>query len=138
MDFEDFDFGSLDAGEGAYDISSFLGDGGGQDIDFSGFDNLDLSSLLGGDSGGIDLSGIDMGPEAFDISSLLGGDSGVDFSGIDMGPEAFDIGGLDLSSVAEGVGDFDQAAPPSNMAELLTSMNPSSAENLAATDFNAL
>lgn len=138
MDFEDFDFGSLDSGEGAFDISSFLGDGGGQDIDFSGFDNLDLSSLLGGDGGGIDLSGVDMGPEAFDISSLLGGDGGVDLSGLDMGPEAFDIGGLDLSSVAEGVGDFDQAAPPSNIAELLTSMDPSSAENLAATDWNSV
>ena len=67
---DDFDFSGFDN----TDISSFLGDfgggGGGQDIDFSGFDNLDITSLLGGD-GGMDLSGIDMGPEAFDINSLV-------------------------------------------------------------------
>ncbi len=66
--FEDFNFGS---GNEEYDFSglSDIG-GGGQDIDFSGFDNLDISSLLGGD-GGVDLSGLDMGPEAFDINSLV-------------------------------------------------------------------
>jgi hypothetical protein len=56
-----------------------------EEFDFSGFDNLDLSSLLGGDSGssGVDLSGMDFGPEAFDISSLLGGgDKGIDFPGL--------------------------------------------------------
>jgi len=43
--------------------------------------------------GGMDLSGLDMGPEAFDISSLLGGDQGIDFSqvagdyGSDLGSE---------------------------------------------------
>jgi len=42
------------------------------------------------------------------------------------------------ASAALGVGDFDQAAPPSNIAELMSSMNASSPENLAATDFNAL
>ena len=91
MDFEDFDFGSLDAGEGAYDISSFLGGDGG--------------------SSGVDLSGIDMGPEAFDISSLLGGDGGIDLSGLDMGPEAFDISSLidnfDNFSLEEGQGTQD-------------------------------
>jgi hypothetical protein len=88
MDFEDFDFGSLDAGEGAYDISSFLGGDGG--------------------SSGVDLSGIDLGPEAFDISSLLGGDGGMDLSGLDMGPEAFDISSL-LSGGDQGI-DFSQVA----------------------------
>jgi hypothetical protein len=114
----DFDFGSLDSGEGAYDISSFLG-GGGQDIDFSGFDNLDLSSLLGGDGGGIDLSGLDMGPEAFDISSLLGGDGreidfsniagdfgeslGIDTTGLDAGEGAFDLSKLTDSGDGESL-----------------------------------
>jgi hypothetical protein len=67
---EEFDFSGFDNA----DISSFLNDfggSGGQDIDFSGFDNLDITSLLGGDGGGVDLSGLDMGPEAFDINSLV-------------------------------------------------------------------
>lgn len=63
---DDFDFSGFDN----TDITSLLGGGGGQDIDFSGFDNLDITSLLGGD-GGMDLSGLDMGPEAFDINSLV-------------------------------------------------------------------
>ena len=96
---EEFDFSGFDNA----DISSFLSDfggGGGQDIDFSGFDNLDISSLLGGDGGGIDLSGLDMGPEAFDISSLLGGGDGreIDFSNIagDFGESlGIDTTGLD-------------------------------------------
>ena len=134
-------------------------------FDFSGFDNLDISSLLGGDSG-IDFGSLDAGPgamdlsglEGIDLSALVGGDSGIDLSGIDLGPEAFDIASLlggDTEALSRslgskrvnldeyeknllGPGDFDQAAPPANIAELLTSMNPSSAENLAATDFNAL
>ena len=76
MDDYDFDFGGGDD----FDISSFLGDSGSSGVDFSGFDMgpeaFDISSLLGGDDGGIDLSGLDMGPEAFDISSLLGGGDG--------------------------------------------------------------
>jgi len=106
MDFEDFDFGSLDAGEGAYDISSLLGgDGGSSGIDLSALgtdvEELDLSSLFsGGDGGGIDLSGLDMGPEAFDISSFLGGGDGreIDFSNIagDFGESlGIDTTGLD-------------------------------------------
>jgi hypothetical protein len=68
---DEINFGDLDSGEGAFDISS----------------------LLGGSSG-VDLSGIDLGPEAFDISSLLGGDEGTDLSALDLGPEAFDISSL--------------------------------------------
>lgn len=98
MDDYDFDFGSLDAGEGAYDISSFLGDSGGQDIDFSGFDNLDLSSLLGGD-GGVDLSGLDMGPEAFDINNLV--DNFDNFS-LEEGQGTQDISDLFDSFSLEG------------------------------------
>ena len=78
---EDYDFSGLsDIGLGTdlqeLDLSSLLG-GGGQDIDFSGFDNLDISSLL---SGG---SGIDFGQIPGDFGGSLGdelaaalGDSG--------------------------------------------------------------
>ena len=83
---DEINFGDLDSGEGAFDISS----------------------LLGGNSSGVDLSGLDMGPEAFDISSLLGGGEGTDLSALDMGPEAFDINSLvdnfDNFSLEEGQG----------------------------------
>ena len=91
-------------------------------FDFSGFDNLDISDLLGGDSG-IDFGSLDAGPgamdlsglEGIDLSALVGGDSGIDFSGIDLGPEAFDIasllggdsGGIDFGSLDAGEGAFD-------------------------------
>jgi hypothetical protein len=68
---EEFDFSGFDNADISSFLSDFGGGGGGQDIDFSGFDNLDITSLLGGDGGGIDLSGLDMGPEAFDINSLV-------------------------------------------------------------------
>jgi len=83
------------------------------EFDFSGFDNLDLSSLLGGDGGssGVDLSGIDLGPEAFDISSLLGDASGVGDMGLtgvgslaDLNFDQTDLSGLgdiDLSQLGE-------------------------------------
>jgi len=101
---EEFDFGSLDAGEGAFDISSLLGGNSGIDfgsldagpgaMDLSGLEGIDLSALVGGDSG-IDLSGIDLGPEAFDIASLLSGDSGgIDFGSLDAGEGAFDLSAL--------------------------------------------
>jgi hypothetical protein len=106
MDDYDFDFGGGDD----FDISSFLGDSGSSGADFSGFDMgpeaFDISSLLGGDEG-IDLSGLDMGPEAFDISSLLGGGDGreIDFSNI-----AGDFGeslGIDTTGLDAGEGAFD-------------------------------
>ncbi len=58
------------------DLSSLFG-GGGQDIDFSGFDNLDISSLLSGDSG-IDFSQIpgDFGGSLSDELAAALGDSG--------------------------------------------------------------
>jgi hypothetical protein len=101
---DDFDFSGFDN----TDISSFLGDfgggGGGQDIDFSGFDNLDISDLLGGGGQDIDFSGFDN----LDITSLLGGDGGMDLSGLDMGPEAFEVNSLtdnfDNFSLEEGQG----------------------------------
>ena len=106
MDDYDFDFGGGDD----FDISSFLGDSGSSGVDFGGFDMgpeaFDISSLLGGDEG-IDLSGLDMGPEAFDISSLLGGGDGreIDFSNI-----AGDFGeslGIDTTGLDAGEGAFD-------------------------------
>jgi len=129
--FEDFNFGS---GNEEYDLSGLASIGsGGQDIDFSGFDNLDISSLLSGtdnftpgDFGGS--LGSELAAALQDTgnaSSLFSGDGGIDLSAL--------TGGDGLS-----VGDFDQAAPPANMAELLSSMNASSPENLAATDFSAL
>jgi hypothetical protein len=68
-------------------------------------------------------------------SSLFSDDGG--FSMDALFRNAADGGGGDAAAVL-GAGDFDQAAPPSNIAELLTSMNPSSAENLAATDWNSV
>jgi len=106
MDDYNFDFGGGDD----FDISSFLGDSGSSGVDFGGFDMgpeaFDISSLLGGDEG-IDLSGLDMGPEAFDISSLLGGGDGreIDFSNI-----AGDFGeslGIDTTGLDAGEGAFD-------------------------------
>jgi hypothetical protein len=91
-------------------------------FDFSGFDNLDISDLLGGDSG-IDFGSLDAGPgamdlsglEGLDLSALVGSDSGVDLSSLDLGPEAFDIasllsgdsGGIDFGSLDAGEGAFD-------------------------------
>jgi hypothetical protein len=105
---EEFDFGSLDAGEGAFDISS----------------------LLGGDSGssGIDLSGMDLGPEAFDISSLLGGGDGreIDFSQItgDFGEKL----GIDTTGLDAGEGAFD----------ISSLLGGNSADDLAKTDWASL
>ena len=62
--FEDFNFGS---GNEEYDFSGLSDIGLGTDVQ-----ELDLSSLFGGgDGGGVDLSALDMGPEAFDINNLI-------------------------------------------------------------------
>ena len=121
---EEFDFSGFDN----LDLSSLLGDSGGNsvsDIDFSGFDNLDISSLLGGGDQGIDFSKIagDYGDDlAYDLartlkstgqaSSLFSDDGGfsmdalfrnatdgggVDLSSLDMGPEAFNVSDLSRS-----------------------------------------
>ena len=97
--FEDFNFGSgndeydlsglSDIGLGTdvqeLDLSSLFG-GGGQDIDFSGFDNLDISSLIGtdfgqvagdyGDSLGAELSAALQNDG--NASSIFSGDGGLD------------------------------------------------------------
>jgi hypothetical protein len=146
MDFEDFNFGSgneeydmsglANIGLGTdvqeLDLSSLFG-GGGQDIDFSGFDNLDISSLLSGtdnftpgDFGGSLGSELTAAlQDTGNASSLFSGDGGIDVSALTGGDSNWS-------------GTEDAPAPPSNMAELLTSMNASSPENLAATDFSAL
>jgi hypothetical protein len=88
---DDFDFGSLDAGPGAadlsgIDLSSLLNLNGGSGIDFSGFDNLDISSLL---SGGDNFTPGDFGgslgselaaalQDTGNASSLFSGDGGID------------------------------------------------------------
>jgi hypothetical protein len=140
---DEFDFDSLNAGESVYDISNFLGgdsginfeslDAGPGAVDLSGLEGIDLSNLLA-ENGGIDLAGLNLGPEAFDIASLLGGDTEALSRGINSKRVNLD----EYERSLLGPGDFDQAAPPANIAEILTSMNPSSAENLAATDFSAL
>ena len=89
--FEDFNFGS---GNDEYDFSGLSNIGLGTDVQ-----ELDLSSLFGGgDGGGIDLSGLDMGPEAFDLSesgvdlsALLGQNSPIDFSQV-LGDSGGDLG----------------------------------------------
>ena len=133
---EEFDFGSLDAGEGAFDISSLLGGDSGIDfgsldagpgaVDLSGLEGIDLSALLGGNSG-IDLAGLDLGPEAFDIASLLGGNGKeIDFSNIegDFGQKL----GIDTSGLDAGEGAF-------NVSSLL---NGNAADDLSKTDWASL
>jgi hypothetical protein len=95
-------------------------------MDLSGLEGIDLSALVGGDSG-IDLSGLDLGPEAFDIASLLGGNGReIDFSNIegDFGQKL----GIDTSGLDAGEGAF-------NIASLL---GGNSAEDLAKTDWASL
>lgn len=118
MDFEDFDFGSLDAGEGAYDISSLLGDSSGTDL--SGLADMGLTGVG-------DLA--DLNFDQTDLSGL--GD--VDLSQLgEMG-----LTGVDLSSLMNDVGDLDQAAPPANIADLLSTMG-GSGEDVSKVDWNAL
>ena len=68
------DLGGIDfSGFDNLDITDLL-NSGGNDIDFSGFDNLDISNLLSGDGNvpDLDVSNFDFGSgDDFDISSLL-------------------------------------------------------------------
>ena len=92
MDFEDFNFGS---GNEEYDMSGLADIGLGTDVQ-----ELDLSSLFsGGDGGGIDLSGLDMGPEAFDINSLI---NNFDNFSLEEGQGTQDISDLFDSFSLEG------------------------------------
>jgi hypothetical protein len=116
----DFDWGSLFSGND----DNFSG------ADLSGVDLSDLADmgLTGvGDLGNLNLDQTDFsGLANIDLSQL--GEMGL--TGVD---------GVDLSSLlGTNPGDADQAAPPANIAELLSSMNASSPENLANTDWNAL
>ena len=147
--FEDFNFGSgnqdydfsglSDIGLGTdfqeLDLSSLFG-GGGQDIDFSGLDNLDISSLLtGGENFMPGDSGRSLANELASTSLSTGQASSLfsDDGGFSMNADFRKDGGENSWAGTE-----DAPAPPSNIAELLTSMNPTSAENLAATDWNSL
>jgi len=89
--FEDFNFGS---GNEEYDFSGLDEIGLGTDVQ-----ELDLSSLLGGGDGGVDLSALDMGPEAFDINSLI--DNFDNFS-LEEGQGTQDISDLFDSFSLEG------------------------------------
>jgi hypothetical protein len=127
-DYSSFDFGGGDD----FDISSFLsGDSSGlsgidlsglgtdvQDLDFSNlvgtdFEELDLSNIFNNADGqGIDFSGFDN----LDISNLLGTDLGGDLSR-SLGSKRVNLDEYERNLL--GPGDFDQAAPPANIAELL-------------------
>jgi hypothetical protein len=129
---DEINFGDLDSGEGAFDISSLLG-GGSSGVDLSGLDMgpeaFDISSLLGGGDGkGIDLTGLDMGPEAFDISSLLGGGDGkeIDFSQI-TGDDGKPLG-IDTTGLDKGEGAFD----------ISSVLSGGTSDDLAKTDWESL
>ncbi len=92
--FEDEIFGS---GNQGYDFSDPSDFGLGTDVQ-----ELDLSSLFSGGDGGVDLSGLDMGPEAFDINSLV--DNFDNFS-LEEGQGTQDMSDLfDSFSLEEGQG----------------------------------
>ena len=81
-------------------------------IDFSGFDNLDISSLLSGDSG-IDFGSLDAGPGAMDLSGL----EGIDLSSllnldtpIDFGQIPGDFGGSLSDELAAALSDSGNAS----------------------------
>jgi len=95
--FEDFNFGS---GNDEYDFSGLSDTINTNPFIEFGTDvqELDLSSLLGGD-GGVDLSALDMGPEAFDINSLI--DNFDNFS-LEEGQGTQDISDLFDSFSLEG------------------------------------
>jgi len=101
---------SLDEGQGVQDLSEFLSSGLGTDVQ-----ELDLSSLFsGGNGGGIDLSGLDMGPEAFDINSLI---NNFDNFSLEEGQGTQNISDLfDSFSLEEGQG-------TQNMSDLFDSFS---------------
>jgi len=131
--FEDFNFGS---GNEDYDFSGLADIGGGQNFDFSGLDNLDITSLLGTDFSQIPG---DFGNDlAYDLARTL--QSTGQASSLFSDDGGFSMNALFRNDGGENswAGTEDAPAPPSNIAELLTSMNPTSAENLAATDWNSV
>ena len=83
---------------------------------------------LGGDGKGIDLTGLDMGPEAFDISSLLGGGDGkeIDFSQI-TGDDGKPLG-IDTTGLDKGEGAFD----------ISSVLSGGTSDDLAKTDWESL
>ena len=100
-----------------FDWSLFSGNESPSGVDLSGLEDMGLTGVG-------DLANLNF--DQTDLSSL----GNVDLSQLgEMGLTGVD--GLDLSSLMQGVGDFDQEAPPSNIAELLSSMNANSPENLA-------
>jgi hypothetical protein len=123
------------------DLDSMISDAS-QGYDYSNINGLDLSGVDLGGINGLDLSGVDVS----NINGLdLPGDFKIDSSAFSLddidsmlASAAGGTGDFDFSDLAQNVGDFDQAAPPANIAELLSSMDATSAENLANTDWNSL
>jgi hypothetical protein len=163
--FEDFNFGS---GNEEYDFSGLDEIGLGTDVQELDLSNLFSGGDGGGiDLSGLDMGpeAFNLSESGVDLSALLGQNSPIDFSQVlgDSGRSLADElastslstgrastlfsddGGFSMNALFrnEGgennwAGTEDAPAPPSNMAELLTSMNASSPENLAATDWNSV
>jgi hypothetical protein len=106
-------------------------------IDFSGFDNTDISSLLNGDGGS---SGIDFSQIGGDYGGSLSDELAAALSDYGNSSSLFSgDGGLDIASLMnESQGDLDQAAPPVGIADLLASMTKEPGGDLVNTDFQSL
>jgi hypothetical protein len=130
FNFDDFDLGGMST-EAAFGFDpSML-----ENVDFSGFEGVDLSGLEGIDLGGFEGMDFDsLGLDGLNLGALegidLSGFEGMDFDS--LGLEGMDLGG------SFSVGDFDQAAPPSNIAELMNSMGSAAQGNLADINFESL
>jgi hypothetical protein len=156
LDFGDFDLSGLEnmdlSGLADMDLSGLqdLDLSGLGDLDLSGLEGMDLSSIDLGDLEGLDLNSIaELGIGDFDLNDLEGLDSAGGntrslFGGGESGYSPEDQQGLeDLIRKHSGenelaAGDFDQAAPPANTAELMASMSEAANKNGANTDFESL
>lgn len=111
----EYDFGSN------FDLGSF------DDIaavDFGGIGGLDLPSDFASMASDIDTSGIDFGS--------LGLEGALNWDDLDLGDLAA------ISDMELGQGDFDQVAPPANIADLMASMGSGAQGNLADIDFDSI
>ena len=143
QDFGSLDLGNMDFGSN-FDLGSF------EDLSAADLGNLDFGSLA--DLGSFEdlsaIDGLDLGGGGESLDALLGG-AGAD-TGLEINPRRVAVPNLDFGSnadlgsfedlaaadiMAEGVGDFDQAAPPSSAP---ISLVGSEAGNLANIDFDSL
>jgi len=143
--FEDFNFGSgndeydfsglADIGLGTdlqeLDLSSLFG-GGGQDIDFSGFDNLDITDLVGIDFGKVAGDyGSNLGSELTaalqdtgNASSLFSGDGGLNIEDIlktEGGSESLSRSLASLASTDKNTTEGTGVGSTKGLGKLLTS-----------------